>query len=51
MKVGGVALGDGVIDIESIFHILKDVEYSTLEVGGDENVKKSYKYLKALGAE
>jgi hypothetical protein len=26
-------------------------EYSTLEVGGDESVLKSYAYLKSLGAE
>jgi len=46
-----IALGDGVIDIASVYEILKDVEYSTLEVGGDDNVKKSYEYLKSLGAE
>jgi inosose dehydratase len=46
-----IALGDGVIDIASVYEILRDVEYSTLEVGGDDNVKKSYEYLKSLGAE
>ena len=46
-----IALGDGVIDIASLFEILKDVEYCTLEIGGDENLKKSYEYLKSLGAE
>jgi inosose dehydratase len=46
-----IALGDGVIDLASVYEILKDVEYSTLEVGGDDNVKKSYEYLKSLGAE
>jgi hypothetical protein len=47
-----VALGEGVINIVGVFEVLKDtVEYSTLEVGGDENVKKSYAYLKSLGAE
>jgi hypothetical protein len=30
---------------------MRDVEYSTLEVGGDENMIKSYNYLKSLGAE
>ena len=48
------ALGDGVIDIAGVFKVLKDaphVEYSTLEVAGDDNVKKSYEYLKSLGAE
>ena len=51
---GPIALGDGVIDIAGVFDVLKDspyVEYSTLEVGGDENVLKSYAYLKSLGAE
>lgn len=46
-----IALGDGVIDIRGIYEIVKDVEYSTLEVGGDDNVKKSYVFLKSLGAE
>jgi inosose dehydratase len=48
-----IALGDGVIDIAGVFEVLKDgnAEYSTLEVGGDENVLKSYEYLKSLGAE
>lgn len=49
---GPVALGEGVIDIAGVFEVLRDtVEYSTLEVGGDDNVKKSYAYLKSLGAE
>ncbi|MCS7038538.1 MAG: sugar phosphate isomerase/epimerase [Anaerolineae bacterium] len=51
---GPVALGDGVIDIKGVFEVLKDaphVEYSTLEVGGDANMLKSYAYLKSLGAE
>jgi len=46
-----VALGEGVIDIASVFSILKDVKHSTLEVGGQENLLNSYKYLKTLGAE
>jgi inosose dehydratase len=46
-----IALGEGTIDIAGVFQVLKHVEYSTLEVGGDENVKKSYEYLKSLGAE
>jgi inosose dehydratase len=49
-----IALGEGVIDIAGVYNVLKDVpglEYSTLEIGGDENVKKSYAYLKSLGAE
>ncbi len=51
---GPIALGEGVIDIKGVFDVLKDsphVEYSTLEVGGDANVLKSYAYLKSLGAE
>jgi inosose dehydratase len=50
---GPIALGDGVIDVAGVFDVLKDspAEYSTLEVGGDENVLKSYEYLKSLGAE
>lgn len=49
-----IALGEGGIDIEGVWNELKDaphIEYSTLEVGGDENVLKSYEYLKSLGAE
>ena len=48
-----IALGEGVIDIDGVYEVLKDspAKYSTLEVGGDENVLKSYEYLKSLGAE
>jgi inosose dehydratase len=46
-----IALGEGVIDIASVFTILKDVKHSTLEVGGQDNVLNSYKYLQTLGAE
>jgi len=50
---GPIALGEGAIDVAGVFDVLKDspAEYSTLEVGGDENVLKSYEYLKSLGAE
>ncbi len=51
---GPIALGEGVIDIAGVYEVLKDapnLEYSTLEVGGDENMLKSYAYLKTLGAE
>lgn len=51
---GPIALGDGVIDIAGVYDVLKDapqLEYSTLEVGGDDNVRRSYAYLKSLGAE
>jgi inosose dehydratase len=49
-----IALGEGVIDIAGVYEVLKDtpgLEYSTLEIGGDENLLKSYEYLKLLGAE
>ena len=47
-----IPLGTGVIDIASIYNILKDqVEHSTLEVAGADALKASYEYLKTLGAE
>lgn len=50
---GPIALGEGVIDVAGVFEVLKDgpAQYSTLEVGGDANMLKSYEYLKSLGAE
>jgi len=51
---GPIALGEGVIDIAGVYAVLQDapqIEYTTLEVGGEENLLKSYAYLKALGAE
>jgi inosose dehydratase len=51
---GPIALGQGVIDIAGVYAVLKDaplLAYSTLEVGGEENLKKSYAYLQSLGAE
>lgn len=51
---GPIALGEGVVDIAGVYAVLKDaplLEYSTLEVGGEENLKKSYAYLQSLGAE
>jgi inosose dehydratase len=51
---GPIALGEGVVDIKGVYEVLKDapgVQYSTLEVGGEDNLKKSYAYLKSLGAE
>lgn len=50
---GPIALGEGAIDIAGVYAVLKDapnVEYSTLEVGGEDNLRKSYSYLKQLGA-
>ena len=49
-----IPLGTGVVDIAGIYEVLKDaphLEYSTLEVAGDDNMKQSYAYLKSLGAE
>jgi inosose dehydratase len=43
-----IALGEGVIDIEGVYSTLKDVELCTLEIGGDDNLKKSAEYLKSL---
>jgi inosose dehydratase len=50
---GPIALGEGAIDIAGVYAVLQDgpAEYSTLEVGGDENVLKSYAYLQELGLE
>jgi inosose dehydratase len=43
-------IGDGVIDIASIYELVKDVEYATFEVGGDDNLIKSRDYMQTLGA-
>jgi inosose dehydratase len=43
-----IALGEGVIDIAGAYKILKDVEYCTLEIAGDDNLKKSVRYLESL---
>lgn len=51
---GPIALGQGVVDIAAVYAVLADapnLEYSTLEVGGEANLKQSYAYLKSLGAE
>ena len=48
------ALGSGVVDIKGVYQALVDAGYNgytTLEIAGDEAVKKSYAYLKSLGAE
>jgi inosose dehydratase len=49
--MGTIPLGQGVINLESIINKLKHVEYSTLEVYGEENLKNSYEYLKNYGIE
>ncbi|MFZ4616937.1 MAG: sugar phosphate isomerase/epimerase family protein, partial [Rectinemataceae bacterium] len=49
-----IALGTGVVDVKGAYKALVDAGYngySTLEIAGDEAVKQSYAYLKALGAE
>jgi len=49
-----IALGEGVIDIASVFDILKSskiIKYTTLEVAGDNNLIKSSNYLISLGVE
>ena len=52
--MGLIPLGTGAIDITGVYEVLKDaphVEYTTLEVAGDEAMLKSYEFLKSLGAE
>ncbi|MGP9539316.1 sugar phosphate isomerase/epimerase family protein [Brachybacterium sp. AOP43-C2-M15] len=49
-----IALGTGVVDIEGAFKALVDGGFdghSTLEIGGDEAVLESARFLEALGAE
>ena len=51
---GAIALGEGIIDVAGVYNVLKDspnIEYSTLEVFGDDNLKNSHKYLQSFGAE
>ncbi len=45
-----IALGEGVIDIAGAYKVLKDQEFCTLEIGGDDNLKKSVAYLESLAA-
>jgi inosose dehydratase len=49
-----IALGDGVIDVAGVADVLADapsLEYTTLEVAGDDNVERSYEFLRAHGAD
>jgi inosose dehydratase len=48
---GPIPLGEGVIDVKGVYEVLKDgeAEYTTLEVGGDENMLASMKFLESLG--
>lgn len=43
-----IALGEGVIDIKGVYDVLHDVEFATLEIAGDDNLKKSLEYLESL---
>jgi inosose dehydratase len=48
-----IPLGTGAVDIKGTFEALQKAGFdghTTLEVAGDEAVKKSYDYLKSLGA-
>lgn len=52
--MGLIPLGTGAVDIAGVYEVLKDaphVEYTTLEVAGDEAMLASYDYLKSLGAQ
>ncbi len=49
-----IALGEGVIDVAGVAETLRDapdLEYTTLEVAGDENLQASYELLRDHGAE
>jgi inosose dehydratase len=48
---GSIPLEEGVIDIKGVYEVLKDgeTEYTTLEVGGDENLLASVKFLESIG--
>ena len=48
-----IPLGSGEVDIAGVYAVVKNspAEYSTLEIAGDDNVHRSYEYLKTLGAE
>ena len=47
-----IPLGSGIVDIKGVYDVVKNspAEYSTLEIAGDDNVRKSYDFLKELGA-
>ncbi|GAB3035583.1 hypothetical protein GCM10025298_25970 [Natronobiforma cellulositropha] len=47
-----IPLGEGVVDIDGVYDALEGrVEYTTLEIAGDDNLAASREYLRALGAE
>lgn len=46
-----IALGTGEIDIAGVYDVLKDaphLEYTTLEIAGDDNLLQSYEFLQSL---
>lgn len=48
-----IPLGTGVVDIRGVFAELQRIGfdgYTTLEVAGEDSVKASHAFLKALGA-
>jgi inosose dehydratase len=51
--MGDIALGTGVVDISGVYEALKDgdVDYTTIEIAGDDAILKSYEYLQNLGVE
>lgn len=49
-----IALGEGAIDVDGVVDVLvgePNLEYTTLEIAGDENLHSSYEFLRARGAE
>ncbi len=48
-----IPLGTGVVDIKGVYDVVKDspAEYSTLEIAGDDNVRRSYALLQSFGAQ
>lgn len=49
-----IALGEGLIDISGVYDVVKDspnLSFTTLEIGGDENLKKSLVYLDSLAVQ
>ena len=49
-----IPLGEGVIDVATVAETVRDapdLEYTTLEIAGDENLRASHEFLKAHGAD
>jgi len=51
--MAAIPLNTGEVDIAGVYDVVKDspAQHSTLEIAGDENVTRSYEFLKSLGAE